>query len=332
MSVLRLEKISLSYDPKGMPILKEIDLSLISGERVALMGPSGTGKTTLLQIMGGLKLADSGHVYHNDQVSYLSQEFSFPPKKKVKDILWEGLEDSPENYHHIRDLIDFFSLHYKEDNFVDELSYGQKQRLAIARALVFSPKWLLLDEPFAHLDRMLRQEITQELDIYLKQKNIGLVMATHDFHHIYSLVDRVLLLHYAKIYQDASPKEIYQRPIDSFVARFLGPVNLWSGKITRETQKTQTKLGDFAASIPYELDARTDQVLVFSRPEWHRVSRLGKWKGIVSEIYPHSEGDYLRIQCKDERVLIRSHTFESWNIGEEVQFDIGQDQLQVISS
>ncbi|MGF1657484.1 MAG: ABC transporter ATP-binding protein [Verrucomicrobiales bacterium] len=239
------EAVSKSFGEQR--VLNEVSFALQQGECLALLGASGCGKTTLLNILAGMLAADGGRVVCGGQVldaprtqafvppakrhfAMVFQDFSLWPHMSVLNNVAFGLRlrgvSTRERYDKALQALDRVGLKAKAEAFPGTLSGGQQQRVAIARALVVEPRILLLDEPLSALDATLREELRELIGLLIETLNMTAVYVTHDQEEALSLADRVAVMNEGRIEQLASPVEIYESPANRFVAGFLGMSNL----------------------------------------------------------------------------------------------------------
>lgn len=240
--LIRLENVSKSFD--GEIILDHINLEIKNNEFVTLLGPSGCGKTTTLRIIGGFVSADEGNVYfegkkindippHQRNVNTVFQRYALFPHLNVYENIAFGLRLKKMRDSDIREkvknMLALVNLKGFERRSVTSLSGGQQQRVAIARALVNEPKALLLDEPLSALDAKLRKDMQRELKEIQKRTGITFIFVTHDQEEALSMSDKVVVMADGKIQQIGTPVEIYNEPINAFVADFIGESNIVDG-------------------------------------------------------------------------------------------------------
>ncbi|MDP9836973.1 putative spermidine/putrescine transport system ATP-binding protein [Neorhizobium huautlense] len=239
MTYLDLSAIGLRYGDNV--ILDGIDLSVEQGEMHVLLGPSGCGKTTLLRSIAGLVQPDRGAIHlagraiemlhpKDRGIGMVFQHYALFPNMTVRQNLAFGLEQRRLVRKVIDEKIDavleIVSLQNKADARPRQLSGGQKQRVALARALVLEPSLLLLDEPLSALDAQIRKRLRDELKRIQRRTGLTSILVTHDQDEALSLGDRISVMNNGRITQTASGPEIFYRPADLFVAKFIGNANI----------------------------------------------------------------------------------------------------------
>ena len=221
--------------------LDSFDLELKQGELVTLLGPSGCGKTTALRIAAGFEQPNSGSVFvkdkdvtalpaHTRNMGMVFQNYSLFPHMSVAENVGFGLRvrgvDAAERDMLVREAVGRVELPGLEGRYPHQLSGGQQQRVALARALVFQPEVLLLDEPLSALDAKVREELRDEIRTLQRDAGIGAIFVTHDQDEALNISDRVCVMKDGQIQQIGSPRDIYLRPVNGFVARFIGAMNV----------------------------------------------------------------------------------------------------------
>ena len=223
-------------------IFQDVDLGVDQGSLVSIIGPSGAGKTTLLHVIAGLEPPTSGLVRLSNNGSrptaiLVFQDYVLFPTMTVRDNVAFGLRARKLPKTLIRDkvqaMLGHFHLEDRAEAYPAQLSGGQKQRVAIARAMVVEPDLLLLDEPFANLDRNLKLETA--LFIRSTQRSFGIttICVTHDLQEALAMSDRIGVMLGGRLRQYAPPLEVYRHPVDMDTARFLGPVNTITPDLAR---------------------------------------------------------------------------------------------------
>jgi spermidine/putrescine ABC transporter ATP-binding subunit len=247
MSTIDLTGIAKHYG--AVAALEDLDLAVAQGELVTILGPSGSGKTTLLTLVAGLSNPSAGRIDIGGRdvttlpaarrnVGLVFQSYALFPHMSVADnvafpLSVRGLARA-EAARKVADALRLVQLSGFERRRPSQLSGGQQQRGARARAFVFEPEILLLDEPLGALDRKLREQLQVELRQLQRSLGITTILVTHDQEEALSLSDRIVVLDQGRVQQIATPEEAYLRPANRFVADFLGTANLFEGVLHRE--------------------------------------------------------------------------------------------------
>lgn len=240
--LIDLQHISKSYD--GQVILDDMSLYIRENEFLTLLGPSGCGKTTTLRIIGGFETPDAGRVIFDGQditslapnkrqLNTVFQRYALFPHMTIAENIAFGLKIKKKSKAYIQDKIRYalklVNLDGYENRTPDSLSGGQQQRIAIARAIVNEPKVLLLDEPLGALDLKLRQDMQYELIRLKNELGITFIYVTHDQEEALTMSDKIVVMKDGEIQQAGTPQEIYNEPINRYVANFIGESNIIPG-------------------------------------------------------------------------------------------------------
>ena len=303
--LIRLHGVSKAFD--GETILDNISLDIHDKEFVTLLGPSGCGKTTTLRIIGGFEVPDTGDVYFDGQrindvppykrlVNTVFQRYALFPHLNVYENVAFGLRLQKRPETEIRDkvqeMLALVNLRGFEKRHVTTLSGGQQQRVAIARALINRPRVLLLDEPLGALDLKLRKDMQIELKKIQRQTGITFIYVTHDQEEALSMSDTVVVMADGKIQQIGTPVDIYNEPVNAFVADFIGESNILDGVMIADRKARFA--GHTFDCVDFGF-APNEPVDVVIRPEDVDVVPVekGMLTGVVSEIT--FKGDYYEI-------------------------------------
>ncbi|MBQ1947123.1 MAG: ABC transporter ATP-binding protein [Clostridia bacterium] len=350
-------KITLSDITKAFPVrgkkgadvvaVRDFDFTFPDGTLVGLLGPSGCGKSTLLNMICGLLAPTEGHIFFGDSdvtklppeargVGFVFQNYALYPHLTVlQNILFplqnlKGADKLSKEEMHSR--AEEIARLVQIDGFMDrkpgELSGGQQQRVAIARALVKKPRVLLLDEPLSNLDARLRLKTREEIRRIQKETGITTVFVTHDQEEAMSISDTIVVMKDGALLQSGKPQEVYQKPQNLFVSKFLGtpPINVFDGKI----KEGKLFIGDAAVLDTPDLENR--DVYVAVRPEdfdlcpsgafvcpVHRIEVMGRDTSIV---FSHESADAPVL-----RALIRTEDIP--NTGATVHFSLRRERIHL---
>lgn len=271
MRDIRIQDIDKSIN--GLKILEKANLVIPGGKFFALLGPSGCGKTTLLRLIAGLERADKGKIYLGDEditrkpiherpINIVFQNYAlFPHLTVFENVAYSlRIKRVPKEIIHqkVYRVLEKFHLESHIHKLPSHLSGGQQQRVALARAIIDEPDVLLLDEPLAALDYKLREKVLIELIEWQDELETTFIYVTHDQFEALTVADQMAIMnHQGEIEQVGHPKEIYEFPISSFVARFVGSTNTFQGRLSGVDQKPTLSvpdLGDFAVYFPEKRD------------------------------------------------------------------------------
>ena len=272
--------------------VSHVSLDIHDGELFTLLGPSGCGKTTILRLIGGFHKPDSGEIYFDGKpvtsippyernIGMVFQNYALWPHMTIADNIAYGLKlkkfsrkEINNKVSHVLKLVNLIGL---ENRYPGQLSGGQQQRVALARALVLNPDVLLLDEPLSNLDAKIRVQVRAEIRKLQKELGITTIYVTHDQEEALTLSDRIAVINLGKLLQIGSPRDLYQRPENPFVADFIGINNLIPGDVqeinsTEKWMKVQTKVGPLIC-FGNERFKPGDPCMISVRPETASISQ-----------------------------------------------------------
>jgi ABC-type Fe3+/spermidine/putrescine transport system ATPase subunit len=282
--------------------VSDVSMTIGEGEWVTLLGPSGCGKTTTLRMVAGFIAPDSGAVLLQDRdvtrvppekrgLGIVFQNYALFPHMTVADNVAFGLRrrglPRQEVQQRIREALDLVQLSGLDRRKPGQLSGGQQQRVALARAVAIQPSALLLDEPLSNLDAALRDEMRVELRQLQRRLEITTLFVTHDQEEALALSDRVAVMNGGRCVQMGEPREVYERPMDEFTARFLRFRNILRGKAAARGDgwidvELRPHLIVRALAIPEQ--AAREAVTIAIRPERLRLSEDAPLRGLIMEV------------------------------------------------
>ena len=295
-NIIDLKDISVSFD--GEKVLDGMNLSIEDKKFLTFLGPSGCGKTTTLRVIAGFLQPDSGDVIfdgkringvpsHKRQVNTIFQRYALFTHLNVFENIAFGLRirKTPEKEirRRVSEMLELVNLRGFDERSVNSLSGGQQQRVAIARALIVNPRVLLLDEPLGALDLKLRKDMQNELKSIQKRLEITFIYVTHDQEEALSMSDKIVVMDSGRIQQIGTPIDIYNEPVNAFVADFIGESNIVDGVMVKDYEcrfsGAQFKCLDkgFAPNEPVDVVVRPEDVDVVSAEQ-------GMLRGVVTAI------------------------------------------------
>ncbi|RZF22354.1 ABC transporter ATP-binding protein [Halobacteriovorax vibrionivorans] len=328
MKILEVNDLTYNFDRKSICQFDKISFDLHKGEVLTLLGPSGTGKTTLFNILCDRLTPLSGEVKknHDLKIEIVSGVDGLNWDKTVFENIEDHLLlDNPEaDSNRVRDMIEIFGLEYKDHKRLDELSAGQLQRLLFARSMVISPDVLLLDEPFSNIDEFLKATLCHEIFEIFKENEISLIFITHNLKEAYSLSDRLMYLSGAKLQVYNNPYDFYRRPLTIDAARFGGLVNLVAGPVTGRADKSLTLKNDFGQfEVIDDIGISNQFAYLAFRPKHLKVTHDGDIKGRIKVIRRFGEIDILEVASTNSKILrVQVDDASSFQVGQQLSLSI----------
>jgi ABC-type Fe3+/spermidine/putrescine transport system ATPase subunit len=305
-TMLQVQNISFGYSEKT--IIQNINFTVNKGQNISIIGESGCGKSTLLKLIYGLYDLNEGHIFWNETkvlgpkfnlipgmpfIKYMAQDFDLMPYETVAENIGKFLSNGFNCMKKLRvqELLEIVEMTEYANVKVKLLSGGQQQRVALARVLALEPEVLLLDEPFSHIDNFRKNALRRNLFAYLKSRKITCFIATHDSTDALSFSDETIVLHQGKVIDKAPSADVYNYPMNKYVASLFGEVN-------------ELKLSQL---IPIEGDEEDEVVLLY--PHQLKVVDNGMLKAVVKQSF-FKGSRYLIKAVFDRRVIFFEHDAE----------------------
>jgi ABC-type Fe3+/spermidine/putrescine transport system ATPase subunit len=304
--MLELVDITKTYENK--PLLRGISFTVSPGETICLLGASGSGKSTILRIIAGLEEPEAGEVRwerqslagvpaHQRRFGLMFQDYALFPHLSVFENVAFGLRMQKNGdfgvdlRERVAQALEMVKMTGFERRHVTELSGGEQQRVAMARALAPNPRLLMLDEPLGALDRALKESMLEELRHILHQTGIQAIYVTHDQEEAFTIADRILLLREGRIVQAGTPPEVFAKPASAWVASFLGLGNVVEGRV--RAGAVETLFGRFQIKTD-KPDGETVALLLRPQAE---LSDSGEVTGRVADVV--FRGDNFRVELEN---------------------------------
>ncbi|GAB5382183.1 MAG: ABC transporter ATP-binding protein [Aliiglaciecola sp.] len=332
--MLKLTDISVDYGQ--IRAVNKVNFSLEKGQIGCLLGPSGCGKTSVLRAIAGFEPITSGTIEISHQlmseyagqvmpekrnVGIVFQDFALFPHLSVAQNIAFGLKQGTksEKQQRVQKVIELVELTGQESRFPHELSGGQQQRVALARAIAPKPEVLLLDEPFANLDADLRESLASQIRNIIKYEQITALMVTHDQHEAFYVADVIGVMSAGKMQQLGNAYDLYHRPVNRFIASFIGEGVFVPGTITSQNQ-LQTALGVLEVPTSKRIDNHSKcQILV--RPD--DVIHDDNSKTLAKVVNKSFRGSHIMYELNlldrhQQRVLCLAPSHHDHHIGESI--------------
>lgn len=345
------------HDPYKVTALENIYLAIRENEFFTLLGPSGCGKTTLLRLIAGFDFPSAGAIllYGEDiaplppfkrPVNTVFQSYALFPHMTVAENIGFGLKmlgkPKEEIQARVEEMLSLVHMVPMRDRQVSQISGGQQQRVALARALAPKPKVLLLDEPLSALDYKLRKEMQIELKRVQAETGITFVFVTHDQEEALTMSDRIAVMSSGSVRQVGTPREIYDRPADRFVADFIGESNFLSATVLQRHGATaEVRLSNGAvieAALP-AMQADRDAVTIVIRPEHAALTTAsaGTFDGILTDaIYFGTDTHYHLTLDDGTPFIVREQNSRADRLlhdkGARVGVQLGQAAAQILGA
>ncbi|MBP5488423.1 MAG: polyamine ABC transporter ATP-binding protein [Bacteroidales bacterium] len=340
--IINIDHVSKSFGDKK--VLDDISLYINKGEFITFLGPSGCGKTTLLRLIAGFLSPDEGVITlegkdisplppHKRPLNTVFQRYALFPHLDVYDNIAFGLKlqklPTEDINKRVKKVLKLVSMSDYEDRDVNSLSGGQQQRIAIARAIVNQPKVLLLDEPLSALDLKMRKDMQIELKEMHRKLGITFIYVTHDQEEALTLSDTIVVMNEGKIQQIGTPVDIYNEPVNCFVADFIGESNILKGRMMRDRRvafiKHEFDCVDegFGEDVPVDVVVRPEDIYFTTDPaKCQFTAKVNSciFKGVHYEMWVDTDTGY--------ELMIQD--YDPYEVGSEVMLYIDPDDIQVM--
>ncbi|MCI5074587.1 ABC transporter ATP-binding protein [Oricola sp.] len=345
-AAVRFESVQKSYDGETL-VVKNLNLDIARGEFLTMLGPSGSGKTTCLMMLAGFEPATHGEIFLNDHpinnvpphkrgIGMVFQNYALFPHMTVAENLAFPLQvrgmDKSEQERRIKRALEMVELGAFGSRRPAQLSGGQQQRVAVARALVFDPELVLMDEPLGALDKQLREQMQYEIKHIHESLGVTVVYVTHDQTEALTMSDRVAVFNDGVIQQLSPPEALYEEPQNSFVAQFIGENNKLSGEVAALNGKQcMVRLDDGSELLADAVNVGGvgSRTTISLRPERIEVvptdQQENQVEGLVEELI--YLGDHIRVRMKvagnDEFIVKVRNRGQRWDLQEGQMRKIG---------
>lgn len=312
---------NLSIKFNDTQILEDISFSVKNGEIVTLLGQSGCGKTSILRTIAGLQREHEGNICIGDvcvsskdiytqdrEVGYIFQDYALFPHLDVEENISFTLDklSSKDRNKRVNELLEQFDITIHRKKQIHQLSGGQQQRVAIARAMANKPKILLLDEPFANLDSQLRYKTKMWLKNLIKKHKLSAILVTHDKKEALSISDKIGIIHNKKLLQFDKTNNIYNKPVNYYVANFLSEINILSQKIT---ENLNMKLSNEQIAIIEISKCEISNESTLFEIEIEDTSFCGEYYELLIKIKSDKKGNSLMIKSSLEGIDLKNQIY-----------------------
>ena len=340
---INIENVKKAYGKNV--VIEDLSAQILPGEFFTLLGPSGCGKTTLLRMIAGFNTIEAGVIKFGDRVinnlppykrniGMVFQNYAVFPHMTTKENVAFGLKEhkvkEPELSERVYDMLKKVQIEELADRIPSNMSGGQQQRIALARAIVINPDVLLMDEPLSNLDAKLRVEMRSVIRHIQQQAGITTIYVTHDQEEALAISDRIAVMNKGEIQQLDNPVNIYRHPNNLFVATFMGQSNLVRCKLDGKKATLEN------TDLTYEFDRLQDdhkqtEAIVCIRPKDLYFSNKGLQARVVERVFFGSDMNYTVSTSAGDLLLSCSVNDKLYEVGDNVFVDIEKDVVNLFS-
>lgn len=342
MANVELQRISKQFN--HVTALQDVSFDIKDGEFFVLLGPTGAGKTTTLRIIAGLQKGYDGAILFDGNpidaltpadrdVAFVFQQYSLYPTMSVYDNLAFPLRSpmrrtpEPEIKKQILETAEILRISHLLERKTARLSGGEMQRVSIGRAIVRKPRLFLMDEPLSNLDAKLRESLRVELKHIQKTQNSTTLFVTHDQVEALTMADRVAVLREGRIVQIGTPHDIYDRPVNVFVAQLVGTPRINLLPATNHQGMVQVKDSSIQIVMETAVSHLPPSFLLGIRPEDVQLHREGEFSGQITLVEPLGVETILHITAGSQTFLSTVSGLTPWRRGEQTRFNVIRERL-----
>lgn len=349
MSEIRINHAKKMYD--DVTVIEDLNVTIPDGTLFTLLGPSGCGKTTLLRMIAGFNSIEGGDFYFGDtrindmepskrNIGMVFQNYAIFPHLTVKENVAFGLKQRKVSSDVLKKetqkYLELMQISEFQDRKPSQLSGGQQQRVALARALAITPDVLLMDEPLSNLDAKLRVDMRQAIRDIQHEVGITTVYVTHDQEEAMAISDKIAVMNLGKIQQIGTPKELYHRPSNEFVATFIGRTNVLNAQLIHESSKTYLKFNEaYRLEFPLLSEIEEQDVRVSIRPEeFYRVDD-GEIEAVIEDsLYLGQTTEYVLSTPLGEKIQMSEESTFLEDLGKDdhITISINAQKINVFTS
>ena len=344
-----INKTFITGDNRRVNAVVDLNLDIKAGEFVCLLGPSGCGKTTILRMLAGFEVPTEGHIYIGDEnveritpdkrdTAMVFQNYALFPHMNVYNNIAYGLKlqklPKSEVDERVHKILKMMNMEDFAERVPSQMSGGQQQRVSLARALVMEPGVLLFDEPLSNLDAKLRVHMRDEIRKIQQQVGITSIYVTHDQSEAMGLADKVIIMKDGKIQQEGSPIEVYQNPINEFVANFIGKANIFTGQLLYKTEnKCTIDIHGVRYEVPQKVEHNIgDEIKIVVRPESIITSKEDFKGKVIKSMFmgAYHEYEVMFKEMKIEIIVSNPKGKRTYELGGELDFSLDVESIHIL--